>query len=610
MRSPAQHAPSTATLAHDLARRARQHGDRPAVRFDPGSGCWQQVTYRQLYRRASALAMLLHTTCRDRTAPAPAAGGGATAGVPTVLIALPSGIDYVACFYGSLLAGTAAVTIALPSVMTAGAARAFEARLGHVLRQCDPAVVIGPPDVLALVPALPGAAGRLLLDPAALPRPGAEPAAFTSRAEPAGIALVQYTSGSTADPKGILVSHANLVHNVTGIIGRLRSAGGEHATGWLPLFHDMGLIGLILHPLAAGMTVNLLPPAAFLRRPHRWLEVISQTRSVLTMAPDFAYALTARRVTAAQCAGLDLSCLRHAVTAAEPVCPDTIEAFVNAFTPYGLRRHSIRPAYGLAENTLCVTVDGSPSGPVLTEVSARRLHHDGRAEPPCGEQTQTLVGCGRDLIRGCVTAIVDPDSRVPVRHGSVGEIWVTGPSVAVGYLGQDSAATFAARIPGDDRSWLRTGDLGVTIDGVLYVVGRLKDVFVRNGVNHYLHELEATASESHPALLPGGAAAFAVPGAAGDRLILVHELAGPARLDRAAVLNQIRYAVTARHGMQPDAVAVLRRGALPKTTSGKLRRGECARQWQAGEFAPLACWEAAPAGVAVRPGCTGRGSRP
>jgi acyl-CoA synthetase (AMP-forming)/AMP-acid ligase II len=573
------------TLAHDLALRAARHGARIAVRFDSGDENWSAITYRQLFDRAATLAVTLRETRAHLD------------GLRPVLIALPSGLDYVVAIYGCLLSGATAITFHQPTIMTPAAVRSFHERLAHILGECDPVAVIGDSDVLDLV-AAPGGGGRVLLRPQP-PVRSVPDMPWEALPEPEHTALIQYTSGSTAAPKGVLVSGANLLHNARGIAATLGTSEGESATSWLPLFHDMGLVGLILHPLSAGMTVQLMAPVTFLRCPYRWLEVISQTRSVLTMAPDFAYALTARRVTRTQRAHLDLSSVRHMVNAAEPVRLSTIEAFSTAFAPHGLRRGAITPAYGLAEHTLCVTAGGPGRQPTLFDVSARSLHERGIAVPAHNEPARTLVSCGAEFTADTSTIIVDPDLRVAVPEGRVGEIWVSGPSVACGYRGTEGAAAFSANLPGDDRRWLRTGDLGVKIDGQLCVVGRRKDVFVRNGINHYLHELETTAMRSHPALLPGGAAAFAAPGPDGELLVLVHELAdfGP-RLDRDAVVRSIRHAVTAQHGLQLDVVALLRRGKVPKTTSGKLRRPECARRWVAGDLAPIHRWPS----TDVRPG--------
>jgi acyl-CoA synthetase (AMP-forming)/AMP-acid ligase II len=471
-----------------------------------------------------------------------------------VLIALPTGLGYVLAFYACLLAGVTAVPFYPPGLATTRARAAFDRRLREILADCDPSAVFGTPEVLDAV------------DTGAVRYPAPEPIQPDTELPPVPrerVALLQYTSGSTATPKGVLVTADNLAHNVSGMAWRLGSTPGESATSWLPLFHDMGLIGMLAHPLWAGMTVHLMPPSAFVRRPMRWLDTISTTGSVLTMAPDFAYALAARRAT--NVSTLDLSTLRLAITAAEPIRPATLAAFAAAFTPAGLRPTALTPGYGLAENTLCVVASDRTVDPMLV----------GR-----------FVGCGSGPFPGTRTAIVDPVSR---RRCQVGEIWVSGTSVAAGYWRRpaETAATFHARIDGEPGDWLRTGDLGTVVDGQLCVTGRLKDVIIHNGHNVPPDDVEAASTDCHPDLVGGGGAAFESQG----RVVLVREIttAGSA----AEILRCVRSAVAEETGIALDVVVLVRRAAIPRTTSGKIRRGECARRWVDGELTAIAQWNRA-----------------
>jgi acyl-CoA synthetase (AMP-forming)/AMP-acid ligase II len=518
-----------------LAQWARERPDQTAVHC-LGEGA---VTYAELFNAARVLAARLVDLPEGRY------------GGRFVLIALPTGLGYVLAFHACLLAGVTAVPFYPPGLATSRARAAFGRRLREILADCDPSAVFGTPDVLDAV------------DTGAVRYASPEPIEPETELLPAphdGVALLQYTSGSTATPKGVLVTQDNLAHNCAGMAWRLGSTPGESATSWLPLFHDMGLIGMLAHPLWAGMTVHLMSPSAFVRRPMRWLETISATGSVLTMAPDFAYALAARR--ADDVSTLDLSALRLAITAAEPIRPATLAAFAEAFAPAGLRPTALTPGYGLAENTLCVVAADRAVDPLLV----------GR-----------LVGCGSGPFPGTRTAIVDPATR---RRCPVGEIWVSGTSVAAGYWRRpaETVATFQARIDGEPGQWLRTGDLGRVVDGQLCVTGRLKDVIIHNGHNVHPDELEAASADCHPDLVGGGGAAFE----SGGRVVLVREITAAG--DTAEILRCIRLAVAEETGIALDTVVLVRRAAIPRTTSGKVRRGECARSWADGELTAIARW--------------------
>jgi acyl-CoA synthetase (AMP-forming)/AMP-acid ligase II len=568
----AQH-PST--LAHNLATRAERHGERDAVAFTSGDNHWSSISYAELAGRASALAELLRSLRRPSGDP------------QFVLIMLPNSIEYVVSFYGCLVAGAVGVPFYPPTVLTSRTSRAFSDRLRQICRDCRPSVIVLPANLVDFV------RSELDTDPVLIAAEGLPDAASTMGpifARPSDLALLQYTSGSTMQPKGVMVTHANLVHNVHAFAAMLGSRPGESIATWLPLFHDMGLIGTILHPLATGMTIQLTTPVAFARRPFLWLDMASASRASVIMAPNFAYDLCVRSVSEEQRATLDLSAIRAAVNGAEQVRHTTIDAFVKAYERYGFRPSAMMSGYGLAEATLYVTVDDWRHEPTLLEVSAARLRDDGVAVPAEEEPSTVLASCGPD-IADSETVIVDPDRLVPCSDGCVGEIWVTGPSVAVGYWNQPdlSEQTFAAELAQDGRQYVRTGDLGVKVDGALYVVGRLKDMIVQRGVNHSPQDVEFTAERAHPALRPGGTAVFTVPGDAEERVVVLCELHTYAnRQEFPGILRAVRAAVTEEHGLEIGTVAVVRKGQIPKTTSGKVRRRASADQWLAREFDTLA----------------------
>lgn len=576
-----------ATLAHDILGRADRHGDRIAVTFTAGDARTEEMTYAQLAGRASALAAMLRTLRGNHQGP------------QFVLIMLPNGLEYVTAFYGCLIGGAVAVPFYPPGVLNARTAAAFRERFGQLMADCHPAAVVLPAVLVAHVQgeldAL-GLSGEVTLL-AAEDLPDGQTLAEV-HARPCDLALLQYTSGSTARPKGVMVSHDNLAFNARALNEKLMVEEGEAIATWLPLFHDMGLIGTLAQSLMGGMSVHMTTPGAFVRRPRLWLEMATRSRSTLLIAPNFAYDLCVRDIPAAERAGLDLSGVRFAVNAAEPVRPRTLRAFTEAFGPYGFEPTAFYPAYGMAEATLVVSAPGERRAPYLFDVSTDRLRAGVAVAPVPGESTTTLVGCGSDIGGGSEVVIVDPEAQIPCPDGTVGEIWTTGPSVAEGYWGlpELSAYELDAQLPCDGRRFLRTGDLGVMIDGELFVTGRIKDMIIHRGVNHYPQDLELTAEESHPAVRPGGTAVFTVPGSeSGDELVvLLCELNryGGESDAFSDILRAVRLAVAERHGVDVPIAAIVRKGQIPKTTSGKVRRRLSAQRWLDHDFATVAVWTA------------------
>jgi acyl-CoA synthetase (AMP-forming)/AMP-acid ligase II len=368
-----------------------------------------------------------------------------------------------------------------------------------------------------------------------------------------------------------MVSHANLMHN----LGLIRDAFGITAEArgviWLPPYHDMGLIGGVLEPLFADFPVLLMSPLRILQRPLRWLQAISRYRGTVSGGPNFAYELCLERIGPEQCEGLDLRSWRVAFNGAEPVRADTLDRFARVFAPHGFRREAFYPCYGLAEATLW-TAGGFLDG---------------------GAQGGAAVSCGRPSPDGRL-AVVDPQSGRDLPDGEVGEIWLSGPSVALGYWErpQETQASFGARLAGSGEGpFLRTGDLGFLSGGELRVTGRLKDVVIIDGLNHYAEDVEWTAARSHPALAGRDAAAFGIEEEGAERLVIVHELARQGHAaDLDDVVSAIRQAVTAEHAVPVHAVVLLRSGALPKTSSGKIRRSACRELFLSGRLEVVHEW--------------------
>ncbi len=487
------------------ARAERTPTARAFLFLADGEGESARLTYADLDRRARAVAARL-----QRELGADAAGARA-------LLLLPPGLDFVVGFLGCLYAGAVAVPAHPPRPggdRKPGRRRPGEERLAALLADARPRAVLtvaagtrrldgldlpGGPTVRVAVDEVPDGEGRGW-------RPPAE--------DPDAVAFLQYTSGSTATPRGVEVTHRNLAANQHAIERAFDQSEESVVVGWLPLYHDMGLVGTVLQPIWCGGSCVLLSPAAFLQRPRRWLEAIDRYRATTSGGPDFGYALAIRKIPPEERDGLDLSSWRVAFDGAEPVRAATLEAFAEAFAPAGFRREAFLPCYGLAEATLFVSGAPPAEAPRVLEVSAAGLER-GRPLSADGEPVP-LVSCGRPGA-GVEVAVVDPETRARRPPATVGEIWVAGPSVAQGYFGrpEETATTFGARIAGapggEERRWLRTGDLGfLGPGGELFVTGRRKDLIIVRGRNLYPHDLERTAEAAHPAVRPGGAAAFAL----------------------------------------------------------------------------------------------------
>ena len=532
------------TLAQRLRQRAALAPDRRAYVFlADGEEEQGSLTWGELDARARGIAASL----QERSSPGDRA-----------LLLCPPGLDFVASFFGCLYAGVVAVPAYPPR-----SARALP-RLRTLLEDSGPAVALAPAAAAARIrswlarhPELPPLPW-LATDEVPPERAGAWREPLLGGED---LAFLQYTSGSTATPKGVMVSRANLDHNQEVI----RQACGHTADSvfvtWLPLYHDLGLIGNLLQAAWVGAQCVLMAPVAFLQSPARWLRAVWRYRATTSGGPNFAYDLCVRKVPAADREGLDLSSWQVAFNGAEPVRTETLERFAAAFAPAGFRREALYPCYGLAEATLMVAGNRPGEGPVVR----------GRS-----------VGCGRALADLDVV-IADPATSMLCPAGQVGEIWVAGGSVARGYWNrpEESAETFGARLVGTTACrgpFLRTGDLGFLDGGQLFIAGRIKDLVILRGRNHHPQDLELTAERSHPVLRPGGGAAFAVEAGGEERLVLVYEVerhgvAGQERVEEIAAA--VRMAVAAEHEVVVFEVVLVPPGGIPRTTSGKVQRRAC-----------------------------------
>jgi acyl transferase domain-containing protein/acyl-CoA synthetase (AMP-forming)/AMP-acid ligase II/NADPH:quinone reductase-like Zn-dependent oxidoreductase/acyl carrier protein/ubiquinone/menaquinone biosynthesis C-methylase UbiE len=535
-------------------------------------------TYGGMDRQARRIAVWL----RQRVAPG-----------ECVILAFPPGPEYLAAYFGCLYAGV----IAVPAYPPRRNQR--DARLRSII--ADAEVKIGL-TAASLVDSI-----RAAETADAPSSKSANPSVVSWHTIDAGdrdaaddwvrpdisgktLAFLQYTSGSTGSPKGVMVTHGNLLHNQHLVQSSFLSGHDDTLVGWLPLHHDMGLIGNALHPLYLGGDLVFMSPIDFLQKPSRWLQAISMFRGTVAGGPNFAYRLCADEIDDSELTGVDLSCWQVAFNGAEPIDSRVLRRFADRFANYGFDHSQFCPCYGMAETTLLV------SSSVRGE-AVRELPPDHIQDVPEASRSN-WIGCGVPE-KSMDVRIVDPETKTEMPAGEIGEIWIAGPSVAAGYWKnpEQTRDTFAAQILGCEKKYLRTGDLGLidqaTFPGELFVTGRCKDLIIINGVNHYPQDIERTSDAAHPANELGGSAAFSISGDAGERVVIVQELRRSQRRDANAeeVLDAIRDAVMAEHQLVPVSIVLIRPGGLPKTTSGKVQRSEARRQFENDGYRVLHRWD-------------------
>ncbi len=398
------------------------------------------------------------------------------------------------------------------------------------------------------------------------------------------IAFLQYTSGSTTLPRGVMVSHNNLIHNL-GLIEKYFGQSSEsHAVIWLPPYHDMGLVGGILQPLYSGYPVTLIPHMMFLQRPIRWLQAISRFGATTSGGPNFAYDLCVRKIKPEQLELLDLSHWEVAFNGAEPVYHKTLDQFAKHFASCGFRREAFLPCYGLAEATLMVAGGPKARPPVFNSFLSPGLERNQAIiSPEKGDYTRTLVSCGQDLCDQKIR-IVHIETLAPCPADAIGEIWVSGPSIAGGYWNNplDTESTFGARLSDSKEGpFLRTGDLGFLHDGELYITGRIKNLIISGGKNHYAHDIEKTVEGSHPAIRPAGCAVFSINRSGGEDIIVIAEIDHQIVVKAEEVKKAIGQAVATDHELRINDIRLTNPGSIPRTTSGKIRHFLCKKKYMA-----------------------------
>ena len=547
--------------------RAEQQPERLAYNFLDGRKLdGREVSYAQLDQQARAIgAALLERGLEGQRA---------------VLLFQP-GLEYIFAIMGCWYAGVTAVPIYAPRL------NASYDRVRLVVADAEARVMLATASVLASFEGPEWDSLRqhglqsLAVDDLA---PGVEHAWRMPAVSPDTLAVLQYTSGSTGKPKGVRLKHEHLITNSRMIARAMHSSADSVGVVWLPPFHDMGLIGGILQPLYAGFPIHLMAPATFLQRPMRWLEAITRFGGTISAAPNFAYELCAARAKPEQLEALDLRSWRVAANGAEPIRDDTMRRFSATFAPAGFDARACLPCYGMAETTLLVSA--APCFTGVHSVRASRAALGAGTLLACDDGDITLVSSGvaDPELR---VAIIDPYTSVPCAAGAVGEIWTSGATVADGYWAKPEATeeTFRARLAGDAANWLRTGDLGALLDGQVYVTGRIKDLIVIRGQNHYPQDIEASALAAHPAIRPHGAAAFAIDGVDGEGLGLVIELDRNWQAsDLGAATLAVREAIARGHQLQPSSLVFVRTNSIPKTSSGKVQRLLARARLLAGDF--------------------------
>mgnify|MGYP000615519390 CR=1 FL=1 len=411
------------------------------------------------------------------------------------------------------------------------------------------------------------------------------------------VAFLQYTSGSSGTPKGVMVSHGNLLHNLSQIQEFFGNSHDSHGIIWLPPYHDMGLIGGILQSMYCGGSVTLMSPMSFIKKPIRWLDAISRYKATTSGGPDFAYDYCVRKITPEQRAGLDLSRWDVAFTGAEPIRARTLDRFANTFAPCGFRREAFYSCYGMAEATLFITGGSKKDPPVVCRVRGTELERNQVVVDITHDQDgiREVVSCGKPACEQKVL-IVNPESCTALSSRQIGEIWVSGASVALGYWNQPELTqqTFGAYLVDGVGPFMRTGDLGFLWEGELFVTGRLKDLIIISGRNHYPHDIEQTVEGSHLALQHGSGAAFSIEASHQEMLVIAHEVDRNhiRTINPEEVTKAIRYAVSEQHDIQTHVILLLKPGSIPKTSSGKIQRNACRSGFVDGSLNVLAKWSA------------------
>ena len=535
-----------------LKQRAAEQANEPAFTFLKNKG-EDTLTFAELIEEVQPLAGKLTLLTEP--------------GEP-VLLLCPPGLEYVKAFYACLFVGRVAVPLYPPRL------KQRTDRISKVVANCGATIAITTDDLYVSLQEYVNqsdelAGGKLLSIGQVLAQSGSTD---SSSIDSETMAFIQYTSGSTGTPKGVMVSHANIIANLEALEEVSGACKEDIFVNWLPLFHDLGLINTLLLPVFLGAHSVLMNPASFVQKPMTWLSAIDRFRGTICGAPNFAYDICKSKVPDDQLNDLDLSSWKIAFNAAEPIIPATLYAFYQKFKDCGFRFEAFYPSYGMAEATVFLAAGKAANAPVICSFDKEALGQ--RRVKPTDHDGRSLVGCGA-MPTGHELLIVDPDIKKPLTEGHIGEIWVSGPSIAKGYLGLEERTreSFQAFTTEEKGPFLRTGDLGFVHEGELFISGRIKDIMIIRGRNYYPQDIELIANRSHPDLVPNQATAFSM-GVQGDtKLFLVQEVKASAlkKLDYQIVVEDIRRAIAREFDLKAN-VLLIKPGTLPKTSSGKVQR--------------------------------------
>jgi len=547
------------SLLEILSYRAQYQHDRLAYIFlQNGETESGSLTYGELDRQARLIAAHLQSFQGERA-----------------LLLYPSGLEFITAFFGCLYAGVIAVPAYPPTK------KQKLSRLRSIVDNAEPKIVLTITSILAEIEKIGEYKNELVqlqsISTDTIIDNGRDFNFLPVNSE--SLAFLQYTSGSTGNPKGVMVTHGNIIHNQQLIYQAFGHS--EHSIGvsWLPLFHDMGLIGHVIHPIYAGVTNILMPPVAFLQKPIRWLQAISKYRATTSGGPNFAYDLCVKKIKSEELTNLDMSSWDLAFNGAEPVRAKTLAQFSEKFADCGFSYSSFYPCYGMAETTLFTTGCNKDREPLIQGVLAEELAKNLVVESEIASpESRVFVGCGRPYLDSIVM-IVDPELLTPCDRGQVGEIWVSGGSIAAGYWDRPEATReiFQANLGTSEESFLRTGDLGFFENNELFVTGRLKDLIIIRGRNHYPQDIELTVEHSHPALQENCSAAFSIEIDGSECLFVVCEVKRTElrKLNLDEIVAKIMVAVSTEHELEVHQFFLLRPGSIPKTSSGKIQRSGC-----------------------------------
>ncbi len=563
----------------DLLRHRALHqgNDRAFTYLVDGEADELHLTYRELDRQARAIGAWLEMLGLEGE---------------RALLLYPAGLDFIAAFFGCLYAGIIAVPAYPPR------RNRLMSRIQAIADDARAKVALTTSAVLERVQMLSEETPHLKeltwLSTDQVPT-GCEDGWQPPNVDGDTLAFLQYTSGSTGTPKGVILTHANLMHNSASIAYAFEHTRSGSGVFWLPSYHDMGLIGGILQPMYVGQPNVILSPVSFMQKPLRWLSAISRYRCTISGGPNSAYDLCVQKITPEQRDTLDLSRWCLAFNGAEPVRAETIERFSKYFEPCGFRRDAFYPCYGMAEATLIVTGGFKSAPPVIRTFDGHALEANQIIDAlPDEEGSRELVGCGGNLLDQRVV-IADPTTMMSLPADQVGEVWVSGPSVAQGYWNRpkETEESFRAFLKDTGEGpFLRTGDLGFLQDGELFITGRIKDLIIIRGLNHYPQDIEETAGKSHPRLRAGQSGAFTVPIGGRERLVIVHEVERRQQREVEPIIDAIRRSVAAEHEVQVEAVLLIKAGSIPKTSSGKMQRHACRKAMLDGTLEIVGQWRA------------------